>query len=313
MTTRDERLDRYPAAERESRTGMDDGVKGQGVEGRRLRAAVVRAEPGSDARLRTPGLVYRVGIRLIDVVVAATALAVSAPLMLVIAVAVRLDSPGPIIFRHKRVGIDRRRSGGEDPRRNGRHSPAGLERRSGAERRMRRSSGRPFTLYKFRTMYVDARARFPELYSYNYSDEELTTLPIKLLVSTKRDPEAVEGPIIESRYEEDPRVTRVGRWLRRTSLDELPNFWNVLIGDMHLVGPRPDIEENIRYYSKRHRIKLMVKPGVTGLAQVKGRGNLSFCQTNEYDLEYAEQRSFLLDMRILVMTFWALFKRDGSY
>ena len=270
-------------------------------------ATAAQAELAPDEELRTLTLGYRAGIRATDIILAITALALCAPLMFLIAVAIKIDSPGPVIFRHKRVGIDRRQADGKERRRYERRRP------SGNERRKKPSSGRAFTLYKFRTMYVDARARFPELYTYRYSDEELATLPIKLLVSTKRDPASVAGPIKESRYKEDPRVTRVGRWLRRTSLDELPNFWNVLMGDMHLVGPRPDIEENIRYYSPRHKNKLKAKPGVTGLAQIKGRGNLSFYQTNEYDLEYLRRRSFWLDMKILGMTVWAILKRDGSF
>ncbi len=93
-----------------------------------------------------------------------------------------------------------------------------------------------------------------------------------------------------------------GRWLRRTSLDELPNFFNVLKGDMHVVGPRADIAENIRYYPTAHREKLRVKPGVTGLAQINGRGRLSFLQTNEFDVEYVRNRSLLLDLKIMFNT-----------
>jgi lipopolysaccharide/colanic/teichoic acid biosynthesis glycosyltransferase len=129
---------------------------------------------------------------------------------------------------------------------------------------------------------------------------ELQTLPIKALVGRKD----ASG---------DPRVTRVGRFLRRTSLDELPNFVNVLKGDMHLVGPRPDIEENVRYYAPRHLRKLRVRPGVTGLAQVLGRGHLSFCRTNDLDVHYVEERSLGLDLRILVKTFRVSLKGEGAF
>ena len=246
-----------------------------------------------------PGLFYRATIRLIDIAVAGAVLLLSSPILLVIATFVRLDSPGPALFGHQRAGLNRRRcASGTSP---------------GRERRKTEAHGRPFTCYKFRTMYTDARDRFPELYTYRYTDEELSTLPIKILVGTKRNPADFEGPIESgSAGPEDPRITRVGRWLRRSSLDELPNLWNVLIGDMHAVGPRPDMEENIRYYSARELCKLDVKPGVTGLAQIRGRGNLSFRQTNELDIEYVETRSLLLDLKILIKTPLALLTRDGA-
>jgi lipopolysaccharide/colanic/teichoic acid biosynthesis glycosyltransferase len=113
--------------------------------------------------------------------------------------------------------------------------------------------------------------------------------------------------------ENDPRVTRVGQWLRRTSLDELPNLFNVLKGDMHLVGPRPDIADNIRHYEPYELRILDVKPGVTGLAQVEGRGLLSFEEINRLDLEYLEARSFWVDARILIRTVVELITARGAY
>jgi lipopolysaccharide/colanic/teichoic acid biosynthesis glycosyltransferase len=117
----------------------------------------------------------------------------------------------------------------------------------------------------------------------------------------------------EALQENDPRVTRVGRWLRRTTLDELPNLLNVLNGDLHLVGPRPDIADNIRFYEPNELRILDVKPGVTGLAQVEGRGLLTFEETNRLDLEYLKARSVWLDVRILVRTFVELIKARGAY
>ena len=110
----------------------------------------------------------------------------------------------------------------------------------------------------------------------------------------------------------DPRITPIGRWLRRTSLDELPNFINVLKGNMHVVGPRPDIAENIRHYPAAHRGKLRVKPGVTGLAQIRGRGKLSLLQTNDYDVEYVRNRSLLLDLKMVMMTIAVVFGRRNA-
>jgi lipopolysaccharide/colanic/teichoic acid biosynthesis glycosyltransferase len=236
--------------------------------------------------------------RAIDVAVSATLLLALSPLMLLLSMAVKLDSPGPALFRQVRTGRNRRRAA----------------ERVSRERRNRQLFGKPFTLYKFRTMYADSRERFPELYRYTYSDAELRSVPIKILVGTRRgegDPprdEAASQPPYH-----DPRVTRAGRFLRSTSLDELPNLLNVLRGDMHLVGPRPDIDSNIRYYRREELRILEVKPGVTGLAQIRGRGLLTFEQTNLFDLEYVERRSLFLDLSILLRTIPVLWKREGAY
>lgn len=228
--------------------------------------------------------------RALDIVVSAVALVVFAPLILLIAFLIKLDSPGPVLFRHTRIGRDRRgrRDGEPDAR------------------RRQDLGGQPFGFYKFRTMYADARERFPELYTYCYEGDDLSTLPMKVLMGRKGSPEDPD-------FYEDPRVTRMGRWLRKTSLDELPNFINVLRGEMHLVGPRPDIAENIRYYEEPHMRKLSVRPGVTGLAQIRGRGLLSFRETVAYDVEYVEKRSLLLDFKILVLTIPSMLRGDGAY
>ena len=145
--------------------------------------------------------------------------------LVLVAVAVRLESKGPAIFRQQRLG----------------------------------RYGIPFHFYKFRGMHADADQRWPELEEHNYSEEEL--------------PDLLFHP------EHDPRVTRVGRFIRRTSLDELPNLWNVLRGDMSIVGPRPEIPEMIPYYGDAAPIILSVKPGVTSLAKVTGRDELTFSKT----------------------------------
>lgn len=229
---------------------------------------------------------YPIVQRTLDLAVSMLVLIASLPMILLIGILIKLDSPGPVLFKHTRVGINRRRCG-----------ESGYE---GAERRRINRFGQPFSLYKFRTMFHDAAVKFPELYTYSYSLEDLATLPIKVLTGNKQTAN-------------DPRITRVGRWLRRTSLDELPNFVSVLKGDMHLVGPRPDITQNIHYYSVSHIKKLEVKPGLTGLAQIRGRGNLSFLQTNECDLEYVQNRSFLLDLKILLKTIAITLKAQGAY
>ena len=175
-------------------------------------------------------------------------LVLALPFIALLAVIVKLDSRGPVIFRQTRVG----------------------------------TNGRLFTFYKFRTMHVDARERFPELYAYDYSPEEAETMFFKLAT--------------------DPRCTRVGRLLRRTSLDELPNVWNVIMGDMSLVGPRPEIPEMLPHYRRDQLAKFTVKPGLTGQAQISGRNLLTFQETIRHDLDYLEKRSVRFDLQVLART-----------
>ncbi len=264
--------------------------------GRQARHVGVAAVVGSSEAEEWPrpaSPAYEFTKRLIDVVVSALTVVLIAPLVLAIALLIKLDSPGPVLFRHRRVA----RIGKDD-------LPAA----------MGETSALPtFPCLKFRSMFADARERFPELYTYQFSPEELDSVPIKVIVA--RDPGArfaagAGRPDLESFR--DPRVTRVGRWLRRTSLDELPNFLNVLAGHMSLVGPRPDIAENVAYYARRHLKKLSVKPGITGLAQIMGRGKLSFNEINEYDVRYVETRSTWLDFEILLKTIPAVLSSEGA-
>ncbi len=202
--------------------------------------------------------VYHGAKRATDVVLAAALLVVSAPIMAVLVVLVKLDSRGPALFCHRRVG----------------------------------KGGQLFRFYKFRTMHSDARERFPDLYAYDYREEELETMYFKLPY--------------------DPRLTRVGRWLRRTSLDELPNLFNVIKGDMTLVGPRPEIPEMLPFYRPDQYCKFAVKPGVTGLAQVSGRNILRFVETNETDAKYVAMRSLRADFEILIETARTVWARVGA-
>lgn len=205
------------------------------------------------------GAAYHWSKRAIDIVLALILLVVMAPVMAVIALLIRLDSRGPAVFTQIRVG----------------------------------RSGRLFRFHKFRTMYVDARERFPELYTYRFADEELPDLYFKLPY--------------------DPRCTRVGKRLRRTSLDELPNLFNVLRGDMTFVGPRPEIPEMLPYYEASQYCKFAVKPGMTGLAQVSGRNILRFVETNAKDVEYVHRRSLLLDLTILSRTVGVVLLMIGAH
>lgn len=188
----------------------------------------------------------------LDRMLASLGLVALSPLLGLIAVAVRLDSPGPVLFRQTRIG----------------------------------RGGRAFTFYKFRGMFTDARERFPDLYDYRYSAEEIQKLRF-------------HGG-------HDPRVTRVGAFIRRTSLDELPNLINVVLGDMGLVGPRPEIPELIPYYESHAKTVLGVKPGITSLAKWVGRDDLTFQETLELDLRYVRERCLRMDLAILFGTVWKI-------
>src|ERR1700677_2179909 len=141
--------------------------------------------------------------------------------------------------------------------------------------------GRPFKICKLRGMYADARIRFPSYYDY----------------SGKRDLDFC------FHHEEDPRVTRAGRFIRKSSIDELPNLWNVVLGDISLVGPRPEIPEVMALYGEYRDEYLSVKPGVTCLSKCTGRDRLTKRETIEYDLDYVRRRNFRVDIQILWRTF----------
>jgi lipopolysaccharide/colanic/teichoic acid biosynthesis glycosyltransferase len=202
---------------------------------------------------------FRIAKRLIDVVGALILLAVTSPIMLVLSLLIRLDSAGPAIFRQTRVT----------------------------------RGGQTFRFYKFRTMYVDARDRFPDLYNYDFSDGDFDAAYYKLA--------------------DDPRNTRVGRWLRRTTLDELPNLFNVLKGDLSLVGPRPDLPELMRYYHPEDLACLFTKAGLTGLAQVAGRSLLTVRERLTLDTRYVANQTLLLDLRILARTVLVMVTGRGAF
>lgn len=149
--------------------------------------------------------------------------------------------------------------------------------------------GKIFKIYKFRSMYVDADKLRDKLNEQN----------------------EVTGPMFKMKN--DPRITSVGRFLRKTSLDELPQLWNVLLGDMSLVGPRPPLPKEVVKYSEYDRQRLWVIPGCTGLWQVTERNNVGFDRMVELDLEYIQKRSLLLDTKIILMTFWVIIRPNGAY
>ncbi|MBV8858286.1 MAG: sugar transferase [Acidobacteria bacterium] len=206
----------------------------------------------------------RVVKRAFDVLVAALALVLLSPLWLLMALLIKLDSKGPVLYRQERVGMD----------------------------------GRIFLFLKFRTMRTGADDRVHREYQRRYIE---------------RRPETNLGDSQRPVYKlhDDPRVTRTGRWLRRTSLDELPQLLNVLRGDMSLVGPRPPIPYEVEAYALWHRKRLDMKPGMTGLWQVSGRNRLSFDEMVRLDLFYIENWSLWLDLKIMLRTLPVLLRGDA--
>jgi lipopolysaccharide/colanic/teichoic acid biosynthesis glycosyltransferase len=150
-------------------------------------------------------------------------------------------------------------------------------------------NGREFTIYKFRTMVVNA--------------EEKQKLDI--------DPDNLENFVFQSK--DDSRVTKSGAFLRKTSLDEIPQLFNVFLGNMSLVGPRPEIPDVVKLYPKAYRQRLLVTPGITGLAQVNGRGEIELGKTVHYDLTYIKNFSILMDIKILFKTVFSVFKSEGAF
>ena len=222
---------------------------------RDFRATAGRPAEGYDEKITTLVGYRRVVKRVFDVAVGTSSLVLLAPLFLLIATIIKLSDDGPAFFKQTRVGRD----------------------------------GRAFTVFKFRTMVVDAEQRTMRLLESNSGD----------------------GVLFKMRR--DPRVTRVGGWLRRYSLDELPQLINVLVGDMSLVGPRPALPQEAALYGDHVRRRLAVKPGVTGLWQVNGRSDLSWDDYSRLDMRYVENWSFALDLQILWKTWSAIFHGSGAY
>lgn len=222
--------------------------------------------------------------RTIDVVVAASALLVLSPIMLLIAALIKLDSPGPVIFTQKRVGL-RRRDGAEDE-----DSGDGAGWQIGT-----------FDFYKFRTMKRDASPDMHRAYveAFIRNDREAMA--------------AVQGADTEVRkILKDPRVTRLGAFLRKTSLDELPQFWSVLKGDMSLVGPRPALPYEVDVYQPWHHKRLAALPGITGPWQVSARSSVDFDDMVRMDIDYIEHQSLWLDLKILLQTPFAVLRSRGA-
>ena len=193
--------------------------------------------------------------RVVDTVVSLTALIVLAPLMIAVAILIKVTSPGPVLFAQDRVGMNQRR----------------------------------FRIYKFRSMVVDAEEKKKELAHLN---------------------EIADGPAFKMKN--DPRITRIGRFIRKTSIDELPQLFNVLHGEMSLVGPRPPLPDEVKKYEWLFRKRLSVKPGITCVWQISGRSNTTFERWMEMDNEYIDNWSIWLDLKILAKTVPAVLLGRGA-
>lgn len=193
--------------------------------------------------------------RMIDIVVSIAVLIIALPIVFVVAILIRLESPGSPIFSQNRIGKD----------------------------------GKSFVMYKLRSMRISAEKEKESLYKHNEAD----------------------GPLFKIR--EDPRVTRIGRFIRRVSIDELLQFLNVLKGDMSVVGPRPHLPNEVAKYEEWHKQRLKVKPGITGLSQISGRSELAFDETALLDIYYVENWTPSMDIRILLRTLPYLMSPKGAY
>lgn len=193
--------------------------------------------------------------RLMDIVLSGLGILFLFPVWILIAICIQCDSKGPVIFKQVRVG----------------------------------KGGKPFTLYKFRSMQMGAEEMKEKLQHLNVA----------------------EGPIFK--IKNDPRVTRVGRFLRRSTFDELPQLINVLKGEMSLVGPRPPLPEEVAVYTPLQKKRLEITPGLTCLWQVSGRSEISFSEWIQLDLYYIQHQSLLLDIKILIRTIPAVLSRRGAY
>jgi exopolysaccharide biosynthesis polyprenyl glycosylphosphotransferase len=208
-----------------------------------------------DEQAQNQRYVYRFFKRMLDIVASVIGLIVLSPVFLIVSLAIKAEDRGPIFYSQVRLG----------------------------------KGQRPFKMYKFRSMIVDADKKLEKLLKQN----------------------EVEGAMFKMK--EDPRITRVGRFIRKHSLDELPQLLNVLTGDMSLVGPRPPLEREVASYSEYDKQRLIIKPGCTGFWQVTARNDVDFEGMVNLDLEYIERSSVLFDIGILFRTVVIVFKPNGAY
>lgn len=208
-----------------------------------------------DEQAQNQRYVYRFFKRMLDIVASVIGLIVLSPVFLIVSLAIKAEDRGPIFYSQVRLG----------------------------------KGQRPFKMYKFRSMVVDADKKLEKLLKQN----------------------EVEGAMFKMK--EDPRITKVGRFTRKHSLDELPQLWNVLTGDMSLVGPRPPLEREVADYSEYDKQRLIVKPGCTGLWQVTARNDVDFGGMVKLDLNYIENSGILFDCVILLKTVAIIFRPNSAY
>ncbi len=223
-----------------------------------LVAVPLPAQPLLPPRRVAPPARHAAAIRALDIVVAASALTLLVPVLLVVALAIKLFDPGPLLFAHKRLG----------------------------------QGGRPFRCLKFRTMTVDADQRLARL--------------------LESDPAARAEWAETQKLRSDPRITPIGRFLRRSCLDELPQLFNVLRGEMSLVGPRPIVAAEAARYGRHFLVYCSLKPGITGLWQVKREDQTSYRRRVAFDLAYARSRSLALNFVILLLTIPSVLRGQGA-
>ncbi|HLZ21294.1 MAG TPA: sugar transferase [Ktedonobacterales bacterium] len=241
---------------------------------------------------------YRVAKRALDILVSALVLVVLSPVLLATALLIVLTSRGPAFFRQQRVG----------------------------------EGGRIFTMYKFRSMYVNAdhslhRATYANFVAGKGGNGKVTRESLRLagLATATDDDDTDEEDFYAERrrgiirrqlhrlrpllHADDPRITPMGALIRVTSVDELPQLLNVLLGDMSLVGPRPPIPYEVRMYRRKHLLRLAIQPGVTGIWQVRGRNKVPFEQMVDMDIAYIKSRTFWLDLKLLILTIPAVLNK----
>lgn len=202
--------------------------------------------------------------RVVDIFFAIILLVLTSPIWLAAALLIKATSPGPILFRQERIGVN----------------------------------GVPFTCYKFRTMHNGV------------SDSAHRSLVIRMLTSGERSIDADDG--LPYKISGDPRIIRVGRWMRRTSLDELPQLFNVLRGEMSIVGPRPPLPYEVDRYENWQMERLTVRPGITGLWQVSGRNRLTYNEMCDLDIKYVRSWNVITDLLIMLSTPWVMFVDGGG-
>ncbi|MDO5804172.1 MAG: sugar transferase [Clostridia bacterium] len=205
--------------------------------------------------IKLPGKGYLFVKRVMDIVCSAFALIVLSPILLITALAIKLESPGPAVFVQKRVGVN----------------------------------GKEFNMYKFRSMCMDAEEKLKKIQHKNET----------------------EGPTFK--MQEDPRITRVGHFIRKYSIDELLQLVNILKGDMSIIGPRPALPREVAQYGEFDKLRLLVKPGLSCYWQISGRSDIPFDEWMKLDVKYIREMNLLTDIKIILLTFPAVIKGDGAY